>query len=101
MMIQSVWKNLTGLQSTILDSISYYHVEKKLIQTMRVLSVLPPHDGCVGESLDPVLGMCLFCSFLVASVSQRYKINLSLLKVLQSLLYLPEQEHCKNFCFPS
>ncbi len=26
---------------------------------------LPPRDGCVGESLDPVLGMCLFCSFLV------------------------------------
>ncbi len=26
---------------------------------------LPPRDGCVGGSLDPVLGMCLFCSFLV------------------------------------
>ncbi len=48
-----------------LDWISYYHVERKLIQTMRVLSVLPPRDGCVGGSLDPVLGMCLFCSFLV------------------------------------
>ncbi len=33
---------------------------------MRVLSVVPPRDGCVGESLDPVLGMCLFCSFLVS-----------------------------------
>ncbi len=32
---------------------------------MRVLSVVPPCDGCVGESLDTVLGMCLFCSFLV------------------------------------
>ncbi len=32
---------------------------------MRVLSVLAPRDGCVGGSLDPVLGMCLFCSFLV------------------------------------
>ncbi len=36
---------------------------------MRVLSVLPPRDGCVGESLDPVLGMCLFCSFLVGLCS--------------------------------
>ncbi len=25
----------------------------------------PPRDGCVGGYLDPVLGMCLFCSFLV------------------------------------
>ncbi len=33
---------------------------------MRVLSVVPPRDGCVGESLDSVLGMCLFCSFLVS-----------------------------------
>ncbi len=51
-------------------------------------------------TLDPVLGMCLFCSFLVGLFyrgltqwRKKTKNKLqSLLKVLQSLLHLPEQE---------
>ncbi len=38
---------------------------------MRVLSVLPPRDGCVGGSLDPVLGMCFILQLFGGSVLQR------------------------------
>ncbi len=66
---------------------------------------LPPRDGCVGGSLYPVLGMCLFCSFwwvcsaeALHNEEQNKNKSQSLLKVLQSLLLLPEQEQfCKNF----
>ncbi len=62
---------------------------------------LPPRDGCVGESLDPVLGNVFILQLYGGSVLQRpytmkNKIknkSQSLLKVLQSLLLLPEQEH--------
>ncbi len=66
---------------------------------MRVLSVLPPRDGCVGGSLDPVLGVFILQLFGGSVLQRPYTVknrikhkSQSLLKVLQSLLHLPEQE---------